>query len=85
MAVDQATLQRQIIISGEVSGDISIEAGGKLIVAEGASVEGNVHVAPGAAAYIEGEVQGDVLAEGDLYVREGGMIGGSIRAIKRVN
>jgi cytoskeletal protein CcmA (bactofilin family) len=84
MAVEQAGIRREIIVSGEVDGDIAVEAGAKLVIEEGASVSGNVHVAAGASAYIDGEIDGDVLAEGDLYVREGGVINGSITAIKRL-
>jgi cytoskeletal protein CcmA (bactofilin family) len=84
MALDQSAIRREIIVSGEVDGDITVEAGAKLVIQDGASVNGNIHVAAGATAFIEGEVDGDVLAEGDLYVREGGVVNGSITAIKRV-
>ena len=83
MASDQMTLQRQIVVSGEVQGDIAVETGTKLLIQEGATVCGDVRIAAGASAVIDGEVEGDVLAEGDLYIREGAVVNGSITAVRR--
>ena len=68
-------------ISGEVQGDIRVPAGATLTIGDGGCVHGSVHVEAGGRAEIEGEVQGNLYAEGSVNVTDAAVIHGSIYGV----
>lgn len=71
-------VERVIRVSGEVQGDVEVARGYKLVIDSDASIHGSVRVAAGATAIIEGEVQGDLLAEGHVEIASGADVQGDI-------
>jgi cytoskeletal protein CcmA (bactofilin family) len=71
---------QQIIISGEVQGDVRVASGSSLTVESDATVQGDVYVDSGAEAVIDGEIQGDVIAAGNVKISSGATVGGEVRS-----
>ncbi len=69
---------RDYEVHGEVQGDVRAARGTRLTIAEDANVHQNVTVEAGALAIIEGEVQGDVIAEGSVTVAPEACIHGNL-------
>lgn len=74
------TAAREIEISGDVQGDVRVVSGTKLIINKDACIHGDVHVEQGARAIIEGDIQGDVIAEGSVQITSDANVHGSIEA-----
>jgi cytoskeletal protein CcmA (bactofilin family) len=76
--LDKDNLAREIRIEGEVEGDVLVASGTQLTVDVNACVHGNIRVGSNASANIEGEVQGEIVAEGSVRIAPNVVVHGGI-------
>ena len=74
----ETAISHDITISGEVQGDVHVAPGTRLTITDQGSVHGTIVVSAGATAIIEGEVQGDLVANGNVHVSPNASIHGDI-------